>query len=250
MKQNQKASGWSALGFVLGGCLGGTQAQPVTPEGLLAQAKANAAEARWPEARTAAVAYWVARCKNVIENVTDCANAELVRGDAELATESPETALLAFDWVLKNGDVAAKERAHEGAQRAKEPLQRLLDAQSDSSWLVIEEDFDDNHKFGPERAAYTLDGAPLGEVTRRSTFAEREHRVVAKAVPPGHHQLAVEIHWKGQGTFDSYLWSSFTPIELDTAAASATVATLNVSYNDGGPSNNSVQQVFEIVKLP
>jgi hypothetical protein len=115
---------------------------------------------------------------------------------------------------------------------------------------VVEQDFDDNHKFGPERALYTLDGQNLGQVTRRSTFEEREHRVLAQKIAAGSHRLAVEIHWKGQGTFDNYLWSSFNPAEIEAPAGSLVVASLDVTYSDGGPSNDSVRQYFHIARYP
>ena len=240
---------WLSLGLVVAGCLGGTQPQPVTVEGQLTRAKASAAEAHWPEAQQSAVAFWVARCKHSITSVPDCSSTQLIRGEAELATDAPESALREFSWVLKDGDDASREQAQQGVTRAQTALQKVLEQSAGQSWLMVEQDFDDNHKFGPERAYYTLDGVAFGEVTRRAIFSEREHRVVAKAIAPGHHRLAIEIHWKGQGTFDNYLWSSFTPLEIEAPEGGATIATLEVTYTDGGPSNKSVQESFEAVTL-
>ena len=186
-----------------------------------------------------------------MQSADDCASAQLIRGGSELATDAPESAILAFDWVLKNGNAAAQEKAQREQSRAKEALKKLLDQRASAmSWIVVEEDFDDNYKFGPERAAYTLDGQPLGEVNGRRQFSLREHRVLAQAIPPGKHRLAVEIHWKGQGTFDNYLWSSFNPVEIEAFEGGAVVAALDVTYTGGGPSNNSVEQRFRIVNLP
>jgi hypothetical protein len=153
--------------------------------------------------------------------------------------------------VRKNGNATAQEKAQQEQLRAKDALKKLLDERATAmAWIVIQEDFDENYKFGPERAAYTLDGQPLGEVDGRRQFALREHRVLAQAIPAGKHRLAVEIHWKGQGTFDNYLWSSFTPVELEAFENGAVVASLDVRYNGGGPSNKSVEQAFRVWNLP
>ena len=242
--------GWVVVALGALGCLGGAPAKPATPEGQLQEAKTAAASARWPEAREAAIAYWVKYCRQAPSSPSDCASAQLIRGDAELAGGSPETALLAFKWVLGSGDAAAQQQAEQGIARATSELQKVLDSNVDSTWLVVQQDFDDNHKFGPERALYTLDGTNLGQVTRPSTFEERQHRVLAQKIASGPRRLAVEIHWKGLGTFDNYLWSSFNPIELEAPLGGVLVASLDVTYTDGGPSNNSVKQDFRITKLP
>ena len=243
---------WVGLAMCGVGCLGGTTAQaPVTPAARLQQAQTSAERSEWPAARESAVAFWVTSCKQSVQSVDDCASAQLVRGEAELATEAPETAFLSFDWVLSHGNAATQAKAQQGRDRAKDALQKLLEQRAVAmTWLVVEQDFDENYKFGPERAAYTLDGRPLGEVTSRRQFGLREHRVLAQPIPAGQHRLAVEIHWKGQGTFDNYLWSSFRPFELEAPEGGAIVVTLDVSYNGGGPSNNSVEQSFRIAKLP
>ena len=240
------------LGLALGacGCLGGTQSQAVSPQQALQQAKTDAAEKRWPAARSSASAFWAANCKSSVRSIDDCNSAQLLRGEADLATEAPETALLAFDWAIAHSDPPLRDQALDGSARAKAAIEALLAQHPDATWLVVEQDFDDNYKFGPERAAYTLDGQPLGEVTRRTTFAEREHRVLAQPVAPGHHVLAVEIHWHGQGTFDNYLWSSYTKLELDAPPGGAVVASLDVTYTDGGPSNNSTRQLLHASNLP
>jgi hypothetical protein len=216
----------------------------------LEQATASAAQQNWPEARQSASAFWAAQCKNEVKSVTDCNSAQLLRGEADLATGAPETALLAFNWALGHSDPPVRDQALDGSQRAKAALQTLLEEHAGATWLVVEQDFDDNYKFGPERAAYRLDGQPLGEVTLRSTFAEREHRVLAKPIQPGHHALTVEIHWHGQGTFDNYLWDSFTKLELDAPPDGVVLAALDVTYNDGGPSNKSVRYSFRASNLP
>ena len=243
---------WVGLAMGAVGCLGGTTAQaPATAVERLEQARASAERAEWPAARESAVAFWVSSCKQAPPSTDDCASAQLVRGEADLATEAPETALLSFDWVLKNGKAPAQEKAQQGLVRAKDALQKLLEQRAVGlTWLVVEQDFDDNHKFGPERATYRIDGQPLGEVLSHGQFAVRQRRVLAQAVPPGPHRLSVEIHWKGQGTFDHYLWSSFTPFEFEAPEGGAVVVSLDVTYNGGGPSNNSVEQSFRVAKLP
>jgi hypothetical protein len=243
-------AGLVLLAFLGLGCLGSAQPQASTPEGLLQQAKADAAAARWPQARTAAATYFATRCKHVTGNPNDCSGAQLIRGEAELALQAPESALLAFNWVLSKADDTSHDRAKQGLQRAKEQLQQLLSANADGTWLVVEQDFEDNHKFGPEEALYTLDGQELERVTRRSTFEEREHRVLARKIPSGPHRLAVEIHWRGLGTFEAYLWKSFNPREIEAPAGGLLVASLDVTYSDGGPSNNSIRQDFHLATYP
>lgn len=232
------------------GCLGGTTAQPAKSADHLQLAEQSAAQQDWPQARESAVAFWVTSCKKSPPNPHDCATARLLRGQAELATDAPETAFLSLDWALKNGAPDARDKAAQELERAKAGVQTLLEKNPGMAWLVVEEDFDDNYKFGPERAAYTLDGQPLGEVNGQQTFAMREHRVVAKAIAPGAHHLGVEIHWKGQGTFDNYFWSSFVPYDFDALEGTAIVASLEVTYNGGGPSNKSIEQTVQVTKLP
>lgn len=243
---------WVGLAVCVVGCLGGTSARrPSTPAEQLQQARVSAERAEWPEAREAALALWVSSCKRSVLSADDCASAQLLRGEAELATELPESALLSFDWVLKHGRAVDQEKAQQGLIRAKDAVRKLLEQRAAGmTWLVVQQDFDENHKFGPERAAYTLDGKPLGETTSHRQFSLREHRVLAQAIPAGEHRLAVEIHWKGLGTFDTYLWSSFTPFEFDAPESGAVVVSLDVKYNGGGPSNNSVQHSFRVDKLP
>lgn len=243
---------WAGLGLCALGCLGAARPPAaVTPAERLRQAQASAARAEWPAAREGAVAYWVSSCKKSVTSVDDCASAQLVRGEAELATDAPETAFLWFDWALKSGSAAAREKAEAGLGRAESALQTLLERRApEQTWLVVVHDFEDNHRFGPERAAYTLDGKPLGDVTSPRDFALREHRVVATAIAPGQHQLAVEIHWHGHGTLSNYLWSSFQPVELEAPQGGVVVVSLDVTYKDGGPSNNSIDQAFNVAKLP
>lgn len=243
---------WVGLAMCVLGCLGATIGQtPVTPAQRLQQAQASAERAEWPEARESAVAFWVGSCKRSMPSADDCASAQLVRGEAALATEAPESAFVSFDWILKNGPAAKHEKAQQGLVRATDALQKLLEQRAQGmTWLVVEQDFEENHKFGPERAAYTLNGQPLGDVTSHGQFSRREHRVLAQPIAAGKHQLAVEIHWQGQGTFSTYLWSSFTPFEFEAVEGAAVVVSLDVTYNGGGPSNSSVEQYFRVSKLP
>ena len=109
------------VGLVLGaaGCLGGTTAQaPASPVGHLKQAQASAESADWPAARESAVAFWVSSCKKAIGSADDCASAQMILAQAELATDAPESAILVLDWVRKNGKAAAQEKAQQEQSRA------------------------------------------------------------------------------------------------------------------------------------
>lgn len=78
-----------------------------------------------------------------------CSTAQLVRGRAELATQAPETALMALTWVATEGAQTQRAEAEGDLPRAKNELQRVLDQHAAGTWLVIEQDFADNFKFGP-----------------------------------------------------------------------------------------------------
>ena len=70
-----RKSGWVVLAVLVPGCLGSAQPKAQTPEGLLEQAKTDAAAAHWPEARAAAVTYFAKSCKHTAGNPRDCSRA-------------------------------------------------------------------------------------------------------------------------------------------------------------------------------
>jgi hypothetical protein len=232
------------------GCLGGAPAPPVTPAGWLEAARASASAKSWAEARTAAIQYWVSQCKPEPRDLEACSEAQLLRAEAEMELGTPEAAVVAFRWLKNLGATSRREAAIRGGEQAKSGVERLLQQHAGKAWLVVEQDFEENHKFGPERAIWMLDGQKIASVFGRAQFDERHHRALAVEIAPGPHRLTVEIHWKGEGTFDSYTWSSFLPIELEASEGKAHFISFDVTYKPGGPSNDSVEQDVTPRTLP